>query len=147
MEFDPDSIQNGFGGQMEWLRSKEDFVEFIIMLANLRSGRSTFAGYPHDRFSFDLLCDAIGSEMLRVFRPDISPYGSFGDLRRGTTTSFAFTRQVRDEVMKARAELALYRMLSSRGITPGREIVNRINRDWKEAEDFASFLDPFLNIQ
>jgi hypothetical protein len=38
-------------------------------------------------------------------------------------------------------------MLSSRGITPGREIVNRINRDWKEAEDFASFLDPFLNIQ
>jgi len=147
MKFNLDSFKYLFGRRMEWLGSKEDFLEFVIMVANLRTSKSIFDGYPDDRVAFDSLCDSMGSELLRVFRPDISPYRSFAELRRNVTPSFAFTREIIGVILKSREERDVYRMLDRRGITPSRETMHKINRDWKEAEDLARYLCPLLNIQ
>jgi hypothetical protein len=138
------SIKNIFARRTRWLGSKEDFLEFIMMLANLRTSNSIFPGYPDDRSSFDLLCDSLGSKLLPVFHPDISPYENFEELRRNTVPTFYYTREVMQQIRKMREEYSVYRFLSSAGITPSRETMNKEIRNWKEAEDFACLLTPYV---
>ena len=58
---------------LQWLRSKEDFVEFIVILAHFIICSNELEKKSGDEPEFDRLCDSLGNSLVKVFKMDILP--------------------------------------------------------------------------
>lgn len=144
MEENIGPFDSPFGGKIRWQRSKNDFVEFVMMLTD-------FSICLHEKqnvalHEFNILCDSLGDSLLTIFKVDINPYSTFAEMRQNTKLTYEFTRTVISQLDRLRADDEFYALLESKGITPSYEYMTNEIIKWREVEKFATLLWLYLKV-
>ena len=135
-----------FPNDLQWVGSREDFLEFVIMLT--RAGIVAEGGPDEtvDEETFNGRCDELGDTLVIVFDADISPYNCFGDLRKNTIPSFRLSRMVIRELNRIKKDISIFNLLESGCALPSHETMTDEIIHWKSGEKLTDLLWPYLNL-
>ena len=131
---------------LQWTASKEDFVEFVWMLLCLRSWPNGEKKFEDDEPEFNRQADLLGENFLSVFKPDISPYKTFFELRINTSPSFEFTYLTTRQMALMQDNDSFFSLLMELGVLPSYETLSREILKWKKAEQLTCLLFSYMRI-
>lgn len=131
-------------GAMRWSGSKDEFIEFVMMIADyciLNEAR--FAKI--DKQQFFNLCDSLGNDLVVFFKVDISPYTCFTDLRCNTTINYRFTKRIVRLMKRLKTDEEFLQFLDGHQIMPSIEYISEETIKWNNAEKIATFLWLYIS--
>ena len=146
MENDKKPFEYADNGDLQWLASKEDFVEFVWILVHYRNCADGRDDLANDEAEFSRQADLLGENLLSIFNPDISPYRTFYALRINTNPSFEFTAMTIRAVNRTQKDNSFLGDLAGQGVLPSYETMTRGILRWKKAEQLTCLLFPYMEF-
>ncbi|MDQ0109131.1 hypothetical protein [Chitinophaga terrae (ex Kim and Jung 2007)] len=122
-----------------WRGSKEEFIEFVMIVTDYSICTNEKIASP-SKERFMELCDALGNELLKFFKVDISPHATFKIMRENTPINYRFTKRIVRIMKRLKEDEQFILLLEARGIMPSFEYVTEEVIKWSNAEKIATIL-------
>ncbi|HUN01268.1 MAG TPA: hypothetical protein PLS00_00320 [Niabella sp.] len=135
------------GESIQWRGNAGEFIEFIMILADLSLCINDRFKKKYKQQEFNSLCDSLGNSLLNTFKVDITPFRNFQELRKNTILSYQFTRRIIEQLERLKEDRQFYSLLEERGITPSFEVMANEIILWKNTEKLATLLWLYLKME
>ena len=136
-----DNLPNG---TIKWTGSKEEFIEFVLIVADYRICANNQSSDSSKRYYYHI-CDVLGDDLIRFFKMDISPHENFKQLRENTTINYRFTKRIIRIMKRLKQDEYFLHLLEERGILPSVEYITEELIKWNNIEKITTLLWLYIN--
>jgi hypothetical protein len=128
-------------GDFSWTGSNEEFLEFVMIVADFVICNQTDGEVAEAPFSE--LCDTLAPLLIKLLAVDITPYNSFKELKQHIKPSYTFSKRI---VKKLKEDYDFVEMLDNTNIMPSYETMKGVIVKCNNVEAFTTKLINYLRL-